>query len=50
MKTIEMLRTVHHGDLYLKKGSTREVPAELADRLIKEKSAAAAKGKPAREK
>lgn len=35
MKTIEMLRTVHHGALYLVKGTVREVPEVLADQLIK---------------
>lgn len=43
MKSIKMLRTVHHGALYLKKGETYTVDAELAERLVKEKSAALAK-------
>jgi hypothetical protein len=39
MKFIKLLRTVQVGELYLKKGSTCEVSAELADRLIAAKSA-----------
>ncbi len=39
MKSIEMIRTVHVGELYLKKGEVRSVSSELAERLVKEKSA-----------
>ncbi len=43
MKTITMLRTVHHGEHYLVKGKTYSVEAELAERLVKEKKATAGK-------
>jgi len=39
MKPITMLRTVHYGALYLKRGASYEVPSALADQLISAKSA-----------